>query len=221
MSNKEIASRLACSVGTVQKHRVHMVEKTGATGPGGLLRYLMRTRQPSKSLQRVERSVLVGHWLSRFSFQSLDRSSGPAASKYIDGAQINIERLEATTGHFSHVGRNLCGARKPLGTVYMHSLHFLVKHRTAVGIWDNGDNTDNVGCFQLFVYGDANMMAGHHLGNASNGAVRSGDWVWIKLKEPQAFEARPDRLRPYDDLNVLVEKFLNGGAAPSMADLFS
>ncbi|MBX3656496.1 MAG: helix-turn-helix transcriptional regulator [Ramlibacter sp.] len=220
MSSLEIAERLNCEASTVEKHRANMVKKIGVSGPGGLLKWLRRRRRSQLALPQAEKSALTGYWLSRFSFESLDRNSRPDAPRFVNSAQINIEELKPEQGYFSHAGRNVCGTRKTQGTVYMHQLRFQVKHRTAVGIWDNGDNTDNVGCFQMFIYSDCRMMAGHHLGNASNGAVKSGDWVWIKLSDSPGFEITPDRLRAFGELDSLVESFLNGAAAPAVADLF-
>jgi DNA-binding CsgD family transcriptional regulator len=220
-SSKTIAKDLGCEESTVEKHRSNMAKKVDVSGSGALMRWLIRRRQQSITLPNVSKNVLTGYWLSRFSFQSLDRNSRPDVPKFVNGAQINLEMIEPADGIFNYAGQNVCGARRPLGTVYKHRLQFLVKHRMAVGIWDNGDNTDNVGCFQLFIYSDARMMAGHHLGNSSNGAVKSGDWVWIKLMESPGFKVPSERMRAYSELDALVERFLNGGAAPAVADLFS
>jgi hypothetical protein len=62
-----------------------------------------------------------------------------------------------------------------------------------IGTWENV-NSGSVGSLQLIVHNDLSAMHGGHLGNTSNGVVKAGRWVWLRVCHPLN-SSRPDSMR--------------------------
>jgi len=215
-SDKEIGSRLGISFHTVQTHKKHISEKTGVRGQVALMKYVTQMKSPG---QKIE--PLAGYWLSHFDFESHVPNHDQGEGRYRMGAQINLERVDETAdGYFTHEGSFVCGARPESLLVYQHEFRFRVTQNIAVGVWEN-NNSRNVGCFQLFVRNDGQAMHGCHLGNTSNGVVKTGNWLWIRAKTPsRSFNPDPSKFRNFEELESIVETVRATGRALVLAELF-
>lgn len=224
--NVEIALALGKSEHTIREHRKKMAESCrrlgyDVRGHNALLRVLMSMEKDGVLSKPARASELCGYWISKFTFQRLDRTSVAGVPRYLLGTQINLESVEADAGYFSHKGVNVDGVRDDGYERYRHEFRFRVKHRNVVGIWDNGLQTPNAGCFQLFVFDEQiGMLSGNHLGNASNGSVQVGSWLWVKLTNSIRFEPSSSSIRSYAELDSLINKFQSDGVRPSVKDLF-
>lgn len=208
-ANSKIAERLFRSVDTVKSHKKSMKNKLGCQTMSDLYQCL-KDGLARRNLPTPEHTALFGYWLSRYSFESHVPGSSPP--RFRPGAQINLEFVEAGAAPFTHEGKSVCGVRMWGGVAYQHDLHFIVKKRMAIGVWDNS-NSENAGCFQLTIDALARAMGGMHLGNTSNLVVKEGGWVWLKVDKGNREVPEHPQLRDFQELDRLVTTVLETGGA--------
>lgn len=213
MLEKQIADVLGITVHTVKTHKKHLYEKTNTRGQVALSKYMAQQEIPPPTIDS-----LAGYWLSQFDFESHIPSLGEA--RYRKGEQINLELIKATKDeYFKYEGSNVCGARAESSRFYEHQFRICIVDNIAVGIWKN-DNSHNVGCFQLFVHNNGLAMHGAHLGNTSNGVVKMGRWLWLKVEAPENPIIDPDGFRRFEEVAVIAREVCDTGRLLRIDELF-
>jgi len=214
--NSEIAAMLKISINTVKDHVKNIFKKLdigNRTELAGLsmwengIENIVDSSMPTTSSTIYDMS---GIWLSEFKFDMYRRG------KFISGIQFNLELIEPQFKKNNYIGKNLqcSGSTK---TEYFHRLQFEVFGDNVLGKWFNR-NTNNYGCYQLYIHTNGNMMFGKHLGNASNNQIMSGEWVWIRVEIKDVDVNLEDFLKKnhlssFKKLEGIFENFINEGLA--------
>ena len=201
---------------TVKSHLTSIYRKSGTKRRAPLLTYLGKWHPLPASLE-----PLTGFWLSKFEFESLAANLDTASRQYRKASQINLERIdEQSDDYFTHVGRSLCSAPSSTRT-FEHKLLLRLVDQHVVGIWEN-TNTKNVGCLQLIIHNDRQTMQGSHLGNASDGVVKSGGWIWRKIVcgENESSNLDGRLFKSYEELESLITSSNKPGHLIHFEELF-
>ncbi len=214
-TEKEIAHQLGIAPSTVKDHRMALYQKAHVATQKQLLK-----KYPSNLDSSTPSHSLAGYWLSRFDFENYIHAQPEQEQQYRRGVQINLEHMATySDAYFGLKGKNMCGARSENRQSYEHEFRIRSIDQHIVGIWENS-NTKNVGCFQLTVHTHSQTMYGSHLGNASNGIVRAGKWIWLRVEVPELYVPNYTKFKSFEALNSLIDSALDTGSSISLNDLF-
>lgn len=216
---KVMAAKLGISENSVTTQKKRMAEKLEISVSE--LRNYFKTQQIAESpIKMTKVASLDGFWISRFRFTGYDPTSSPREAKYRSSCQIDLEKIQSSTGNITHTGNSICGVRADSKPPYMHELEIKVERNYVLGFWRNIPPYCSSGCFQLYLQNQLNVMEGSHLGMTSNSVVKAGEWVWLRLSAAGADTLDPQHLRSFSQLDSLFDLMLNGNGALTVGDLF-
>lgn len=216
LSNAQIAAKFAFTVHTAKMHKQNIYSKLGLNGTNAIPKHAKMYPEFLK-IETPISNELFGFWLSHF------RSFGYVANSasYQEDQQIGLQYVQPSQGFFNHRGENIHACRKSKRDPYLHTFKFCVERQSVRGFWENKSPVHS-GCFQLQVFSSMLAMEGIHLGNASNGIVKSGSWMWLKVRgDFDPIELKKRRLRPYSELINTFNGLLDARISPDVSDLFT
>jgi DNA-binding CsgD family transcriptional regulator len=215
-STKDIAGELGIAYNTVKDHRKNLFAALGVikdTELAGLSIWDDNMEKISTFFTRTISSTiyeLTGIWLSKFMVDMYRHES------FIPGRQFNLEKIESQLKKSTYAGKNLL-CRSSTKNAFFHKLECEVFGNIVIGKWFN-TNTNNCGCYQLYIHNNGNMMFGKHLGNASNNKIMPGDWIWIRVEVQETEYEKEDFLQgkqfiSFKKLDEKFKKFIEDGFA--------
>ena len=222
LKDKEIAEQLGIAKNTVKNHLKNIYSRLGVDGRTELSGLdIWFEKSNSNHLPESNALNISGYWLSKFEYVAYRQG----INDYVQGAQYDLECLteDNRSEFFTHKGENIfCSSKSKIQ--YYHDLSCLIEQSNVVGFWMNKKSTKNMGCFQLYLSNNGNIMYGKHLGNASDNAIKSGKWVWIKVDYDECHRS-PELIRKslrflnFQELDSIFEENLVTASAIRMTNI--
>lgn len=124
--------------------------------------------------------ALTGYWMTYFRVVSMK------TGKRKEIENITIERVDDVMGNAEGVpilmGETIGSMSTMESVVYSHAITLKMRNENTVSVeWDNF-TTGHFGSGLLILLNDRTVMRGCHLGISSDNVVRSGEWIWCRVK---------------------------------------